>query len=89
MSKRNLKFVYCPVLKQALEYSEFIQRASNIAGELAKLRQSGFLDKDPDVDLTKMAGALALFGATIEEIHVPLKEDKAASKWEQLRSLLK
>jgi hypothetical protein len=36
-----------------------------------------------------MAGALALFGASIEEVHVPLTKENAAGKWDEMRSMLK
>ena len=89
MKKQNLKFIYCHTLQQGVEYNEYIKKAKHIAGQLEQLKLDGFFDEDLDLDATKMAGALALFGASIEEVHVPLTKEKAAGKWDEMRSMLK
>jgi hypothetical protein len=89
MKKQKSKFVYCPSLGHGLEYTEYIKRAKHIADQLDVLHKEGFFAEELDIDYTKMAGALAIFGATIEDVHVPMTEEKAASKWDEMRKMMK
>ena len=89
MRKQNPKFVYCNLLRHGLEYPAFIEEAKRIACELRKLKDDGFLDKEDGVDAFRMAGILEMFGATVEEIHVPVTQERLADKWSEIRNMLK
>lgn len=89
MKKQKSKFVYCPVLRQGLEYTEFISEAKRIASELEKVHKEGFLDGAQEEDKVKMASVLAMFKAAVEEVHIPMTQERAASKWDEMRKMLK
>jgi hypothetical protein len=87
VKKQNLKFVHSPLLGRGLEYTAFIDEAKRIASELVKAKEEGFL-KDNQEDAVRLAGVLAIFGATVDEVHVPLTEKSRANKWDELRKSL-
>lgn len=89
MKKQKSKFVYCPVLQQGLEYTAFIGEAKRIASELSKAHEQGFFDSNQEDDKVKLASVLAMFNATIEDVHVPMTQERAASKWDEMRKMLK
>jgi len=89
MKKQKLKFVYCPVLQQGLEYTQFIGEAKRIASELGRVHEEGFFEGAQEEDKVRMAGILAMFKATVEEVHIPMTQERAASKWDEMRKMIK
>ena len=86
--KRQPKRLYCATLGHAVEYPELLEEAKRISAELHRAKEEGFLKSADGDDAMKLASVLACFQGTIEEVHVPLKEEDKASEWTRIRSVL-
>lgn len=65
-----------------------LEEAKRISDELHRAKEEGFLKSADGDDAMKLASILACFKGTIEEVHVPLKEEDKASEWARIRSVL-
>ena len=86
--KRQPKRLYCATLGHAVEYPVLLDEAKRISAELYKAKEGGFLKSAEESDALKLASVLACFQGTIEEVHVPLKEEDKASQWARIRGVL-
>ena len=65
-----------------------LEEAKRISAELHRAKEEGFLKSADGDDAMKLASVLACFQGTIEEVHVPLKEEDKVSEWARIRSVL-
>lgn len=86
--KRQPKRLYCATLGHAVEYPVLLEEAKRISAELHRAKEEGFLKTAEGDDAMKLASVLACFKGTIEEVHVPLKEEDKASQWARIRGVL-
>jgi hypothetical protein len=86
--KPKPKHIYCATLGHAVEYPVLLEEAKRISAELHRAKEEGFLKSADGDDAMKLASVLACFKGTIEEVHVPLKEEGKASQWARIRSVL-
>lgn len=87
-SQADKKLIYCPTLGHSIKYAELLAEAKRISDELHKAKQEGFLKSTDESGAFKLASVLACFKGTIEEVHVPLKEEDITNQWDQIRGAL-
>ena len=84
----NLKTLYCATKGHGLEYPEMLDEAKRIAGELVKMHDGGFVKDSECTDARRLAVALSVFEAHVEDVFVPIKDKDKGARWETLRQSL-
>ena len=82
------KIVYCATKGHGMEYTEMLDEAKRIAGELVKMHDGGFVKDSECIDTRRLAVALALFSGQVEDVFVPIKDEDKGARWDNLRQSL-
>jgi hypothetical protein len=82
------KIVYCATKGHGMEYTEMLDEAKRIAGELVKMHDGGFVKDSECIDARRLAVAISLFEAQVEDVFVPIKDEEKGARWENLRQSL-
>ena len=81
--------LYCATKGHGMEYTEMLDEAKRIAGELVKMHDGGFVKDAECMDARRLAVALSLFEGQVEDVFVPIKDEDSKKRWEALRASLK